>query len=63
MNAHPHGCKDDAEERAISDLFTYIRSEVIEEQSITTITELIKKLEMFAQARRKEKLKDGTEKN
>ena len=55
--------KDDAEERAISDLFTYIRSEVIEKQSITTMTELTKKLEMFAQARGKEKLNDGTRKH
>ena len=55
--------KDDAGERAISDLFTYIRSEVIEKQSITTMTELTKKLEMFAQARGKEKLNDGTRKH
>ena len=55
--------KDDAGERAISDLFTYIQSEVIEKQSITTMTELTKKLEMFAQACGKEKLNDGTRKH
>ena len=55
--------KDDAEEKAFSDLFAYLRSEVLEKQSITTMTQLTKKLEIFAEAHGQEHLSESIKKH
>ena len=55
--------RDDAEEKAFSDLFKYIRLEVIGKKSVVTMTELTSKLEVLAQARGKEKLSEATRKH
>ena len=55
--------QDDAEEKAFSDLFKYIRLEVIGEKSVVTMTELTSRLGVLAQARGKEKLSEATRKH
>ena len=54
---------DDAEYDAFSDLFQFIRNEVLDSQVVTTMIELTKKLESFLQSRGIEKLRELTKKH
>lgn len=54
---------DDAEYDAFSDLFQFIRTEVLDSQVVTTMIELTKKLESFLQSRGIEKLRESTKKH
>lgn len=52
--------KNDAEYDAVSDLFSFIRNDVLDAQVVVTMIELIKKVESFLQSRGTEKLQEST---
>ena len=55
--------KNDAEYDAFSDLFSFIRTDVLNSQVVITMNEFTKKLESFLQSRGTEKLRELTKKH
>lgn len=53
----------DAEQGAFSDLFQYIKAEVVDKQVVVSMTDLARKLESFIQSRGVDKLNESTKKH